>query len=60
MFADMLTQWTVGASGVIGLRYEALPFVFCMHGIDAPRQREAFNAVRILENEAVRCLNTVR
>lgn len=56
----MLTQWTVGASGVIGLRYEALPFVFCMHGIDAPRQREAFNAVRILENEAVRCLNTVR
>lgn len=60
VFADLLTQWNVGAGGVVGLRYEALPLVLGLHGIEPGRQREVFNAVRILENEAIKRLNPDR
>lgn len=59
VFADMLSQWNVGGmGGVIGLRYEALPLVFRMHGIKRERQREIFEGLRVMERAAVQQLNS--
>jgi hypothetical protein len=58
IFADLLTQWNVTMGAVIGLRYEAMPFLFQVHRVSAELQAETFGALRVLENEAVKQLNT--
>ncbi len=53
----MATQWNVGMSGVIGLRYEALPLVMQLHRVKRKQQQEVFNGLRIMECAAVREIN---
>lgn len=53
----MISQWNVGMGGLIGFRYEALPLVFEMHGIQRERRREIFEGLRVMERAAVQHIN---
>lgn len=53
VFADMQTQWNVGMSGVIGLRYEALPLLLDLRGIVAAARADVVAAVRVMERAAL-------
>lgn len=57
IFTDMLSQWNVGMSGVIGLRYESLPIIFEMHGIKRKARHELFKGIRVMEMAAVEHIN---
>lgn len=57
IFCAMLSQWNVGMNGVIGLRYEALPMVLEIHGIEAEQKREVFDGLRVMERAAVEEIN---
>lgn len=57
VFAGMLSQWNVGMSGVIGLRYEALPLVLEVQGIEPYERREVFDGLGVMERAAVQQLN---
>lgn len=57
IFADMASQWNVGMSGVIGLRYEALPLVLKLHQVKHKHQQEVFNGLRVMERAAVQEIN---
>lgn len=58
VFGDMLTSWNVGPSGrVIGLRYEALPIMLRINGVPRARHRETLDAIKVLEDAALRLLN---
>jgi len=51
----MQTQWTVGASTAVGLRYEALPVVFDLLGVAGDRG-ELFAGLRVMEGEVLALL----
>lgn len=51
----MQTQWTVGASTAVGLRYEALPVVFDLLGVAGDRG-ELFAGLRVMEGEVLSLL----
>lgn len=53
MFAALGTQWNVGAGGVIGLRYEAIPVVLEAFGIKKKERAGMLSALRIMEDEAL-------
>ncbi|MBU0752363.1 MAG: DUF1799 domain-containing protein [Gammaproteobacteria bacterium] len=53
IFADMLTQWNVGPGGVVGLRYEALPLVMDLRGIQPAARADAIAGVRVMERAAL-------
>jgi len=55
VFAAMQTQWTVGPSGWIGLRYEALPVVLDLLGM-AGERAELFAGLRVMEREVLTVL----
>lgn len=54
VFAACGTQWTVGMAGSTGLRYEALPFIFEMQGVQRAQWPELFGLVRLCEAEALK------
>lgn len=54
LFRKLATQWVRGFSGTTGLRYEALPFLFDLHGIAPDERREVFDALRVMEIAALR------
>ena len=53
LFEAMATQWRVGACGVTGLDYNALPTVAKMVGCNEEDLQNAFNDIRIMEGEAL-------
>lgn len=55
VFQAMRTQWNVGMSGPIGLRYEALPVVMSDLAIDDPVECRAL--VYALEHETLKHLD---
>lgn len=57
VFSGMLSQWNVGMSGVIGLRYEALPFVLELYGVCGEQRREVYDGLREMERAAVKKIN---
>lgn len=57
LFGDMLTQWRVGFSGVIGLDYNSLPVVMRIRGIDLDGGSELFTALQIMERAAIERLH---
>lgn len=58
VFDAMSTQWNVGAeSVVIGLRYEALPFVMQALGVKAKNRKELLAELRVMEKEALEMFN---
>jgi hypothetical protein len=54
VFAAVATQWTVGMNGPTGLRYESLPFVLELHGIERADWPEVFGQLRVCESEALK------
>lgn len=52
-FIGMGTQWNVGLSGVIGLRYEALPIVMRLIGVPSAERGNVFAGLRIMERAAI-------
>ena len=53
-FIRMGTQWSVGMSGPIGLRYEVIPVVLRMQGTPRNEWPQVFDCLRVLEGEALR------
>lgn len=53
LFASMLTQWTVGTGGVIGLRYESLGLLLDAQGIPQPARRGLIADLQIMEHAAI-------
>jgi hypothetical protein len=50
VFLACLTQMNCGPmGGVIGLRYEALPFIFSQHEVEPDEEPDLFEKLRILE-----------
>ncbi len=54
VFRRALTQWCVGPGGVIGLRYEALPFVLQLEDVPAHDWPDVMAGVQVMEQEALR------
>ena len=50
----MATQWSVGMSGPIGLRMEALAFVLEVQEVPRADWPEVTEAVQVLERETLR------
>lgn len=44
-------------SGVVGLRYEALPLVLQLHQVKRRHQQQVFNGLRVMERAAVQEIN---
>lgn len=53
VFAGMSTQWRIGASGVIGLDYNALNTVMKLKGVKKKQRKKVFNDVQVMEAEAL-------
>lgn len=56
VFAALGTQWNVGMGGAIGLRYEAIEPVLRMMGVVHKERAALFEALRIMENEALQVM----
>lgn len=56
IFIDLVRQWRVGMGGPTGLDYSALPFVFDLHEVKKKKRREVFEALRVMEDEALRVM----
>jgi hypothetical protein len=54
IFGDMMTQWTVGMGGPVGLRYEALQAVLDLRSVPQDEREETFSGVQVMESEALR------
>lgn len=53
VFVSMSTQWRTGFSGATGLDYGALPTVLRLQSIPRPDWPDTFDALRVLEGEAL-------
>lgn len=61
VMSHMRTQINVaGMGGVLGYRYESLPFVFRMVGIARADQAQVYSDLRVIESEMVRAMNERR
>lgn len=54
VFAGMQTQWNVSWSGLVGLRYEALPLVLQAEGVPPDTWPEVIAGVQSMESEFLR------
>ncbi|WP_442965128.1 DUF1799 domain-containing protein [Pseudomonas sp. ESBL1] len=53
LFEAMSTQWRLGPGGPSGLDYSAIPSTAKMIGLKHRELSEAFNDLRVMENEAL-------
>lgn len=53
LFADMMTQWSIGPGGAVGLRYEALPVLFDLRGTPPAERAGLFDGLRVMERAAL-------
>lgn len=53
IFADMLTQWRVGAMGATGLDYTALPVVLSLRRVKVADREDVFECIRVMEAAAL-------
>lgn len=56
VFRRMRTQWDCGMNGATGLRYPSIPLILKRVGVPKKQFAEVFDAVQILEYEALRCM----
>ena len=54
--ARSMTQWNVSMSGVVGLRYEALPLVMRALGVPRAAWPEVFAGIQVIEAECLKLL----
>lgn len=61
LFGALQTQWTVAPSGsLVGLRYEALPLLFSLHGLRRRQRRQIFEDLRTMETAVLNALQERR
>lgn len=60
VFAALGTQWNVGMSGAVGLRYESVEPVMRMMEIKRGDRAELFEALRIMESAALEVMREQR
>ena len=53
VFCALSSQWLIGPAGIVGLRYEGIPFVLRMLGIPRADWIEIFHGLRIMETEVL-------
>jgi hypothetical protein len=53
VFSALSTQWNVGMSGAVGMRYEAFSIIFEAFSIKKKARAELMYLLRIMENEAL-------
>lgn len=53
VFSALATQWNVGPSRAIGLRYEAIPVVLKMGGVQDKEHAQILQDLRVMEREAL-------
>ena len=51
VFMAMGTQWNAGFGGAIGAKYESLPVIFDLYGVDD--RADAFECFRVMEARAL-------
>jgi hypothetical protein len=56
LFRDMLTQWRVGMSGVIGLDYNVLPVIWNARRIKSAERSDLLDDLQVMEGAALRHL----
>ena len=54
VFCRLRTQWNVGLNGLVGLRYETLPFALELEQVPKPDWAEATDGVQTMEIETLR------
>lgn len=52
-FSRGLTQWTVGFSGPVGLRYEAMEALMRLYRIPVAERADCLDRIRVMEAEAL-------
>lgn len=57
IFDALDTQWNIGMSGVVGLRYEALDVVFEEFEVKKTERAEMIGSLRTMETEALQVIN---
>ena len=60
IFQAMRTQWRVGPGGATGLDFNALPVVEQRLGITPRQSRQAFQHLRVMQDEALRWFDSKR
>ena len=60
VFSAMGTQWSYAFNGVVGLRYEALPFVLRALALPRSAWPEVFARLRAMESEFMRAARASR
>lgn len=55
-FIAMSTQWRIGMNGATGLDYGVIPTVLRLASIARPDWPDTFDALRILEDEALKVI----
>lgn len=60
VFSQCMTQWQVGPAGLVGLRYEVLPFMLRLAGVPRARWPEVVADIQTLEIESLRLLREKR
>lgn len=58
VFADIKTQWRVGTSGVIGLDYNVLPFVYKIREVKMSDRADVFEGIQIMERAAMKTIRS--
>jgi hypothetical protein len=59
-FCGMATQWRMGVNGATGLDYAVLPVVLRLQRVPRADWAEVFEGLRVMEAEALRCLDRRR
>jgi hypothetical protein len=60
VFSTMQTQWRIGMGGPTGFDYGVLPVVMEMSGIAMLDRSEIFDAIRVMESEALKVFSENR
>lgn len=60
LLVSMSSQWRMGPTGPTGLDYAALPAVLRLAGIPRADWTDTFEALRVMESEALSVMNEAR
>ena len=53
VFYRAMTQWQMGPSGAVGLRYEVLPFLLQLEGVPPSEWADVMTGVQVMEQETL-------
>lgn len=57
VFSKLGTQWVIGPGGPVGLNYDSALVVMRLMGVKDGKQLEVFDALRMMESEALNQMN---